>query len=100
MFTLYVAGVIKTTGRKLDRENQAEHILEVSTRGKYLIPTLFIFATNAKLHEFVSKYFLLLLTQILLTEFFQIRNYIGTSGVSFCTIQGNLPTFVEIYVHS
>jgi hypothetical protein len=30
IFTVYVAGVIKTTGRKLDRENQAEHILEVS----------------------------------------------------------------------
>jgi hypothetical protein len=27
----YVAGVIKTTDRKLDRERQAEHILEVST---------------------------------------------------------------------
>jgi hypothetical protein len=31
LFSFDVAGVIKTTGRKLDRENQAEHILEVST---------------------------------------------------------------------
>jgi hypothetical protein len=36
------AGVIKTTGRKLDRENQAEHILEVST---------LYFATNAQICE-------------------------------------------------
>jgi hypothetical protein len=31
----YVAGVIKTTDRKLDRERQAEHILEVSTAKVY-----------------------------------------------------------------
>jgi len=31
----YVAGVIRTTDRKLDRERQAEHILEVSTAKVY-----------------------------------------------------------------
>jgi hypothetical protein len=43
LFSVYVAGVIKTTGRKLDRENQAEHILEVSTaRGHYFTPTVLL----------------------------------------------------------
>jgi hypothetical protein len=32
---VYVAGVIKTTDRKLDRERQAEHILEVSKAKVY-----------------------------------------------------------------
>ena len=31
----YVTGVIKTTDRKLDRERQAEHILEVSKAKMY-----------------------------------------------------------------
>jgi hypothetical protein len=42
-FSVDFAGVIKTTGRKLDRENQAEHILEVSTP---------YFATYAQTFEF------------------------------------------------
>jgi hypothetical protein len=35
IFFVCVAGVIKTTGRKLDRESQAEHILEVSKAKNY-----------------------------------------------------------------
>jgi hypothetical protein len=99
MFPLCIAGVIKTTGRKLDRENQTEHILEVSTGGKYLISYFIYFAGNAELCEFVNRYFHSLFTQILLTEFFLIRNYAGLFYVSFCTTltQGNRSTFSEIY---
>lgn len=41
MLTLtVVAGVLSTTGRKLDRENQPEHILEVSNLHKSTQPPL------------------------------------------------------------
>jgi hypothetical protein len=53
LFSFHVAGVIKTTGRKLDRENQAEHILEVSTTNThYLVLTLLLFQIST-LHFFV-----------------------------------------------
>lgn len=32
-----VAGLITTSGRKLDRENQAEHVLEVSNQSLFLL---------------------------------------------------------------
>jgi hypothetical protein len=66
--------------------------------------TYFIyFANNAQLCDFVNGHFLLLFTQILLTEFFLIRNYTRPSYVSFCTtlIQENRPKLIEIYaIHS
>lgn len=36
----FFTGLITTTSRKLDREQQAEHFLEVSLSGKYMLRDL------------------------------------------------------------